>query len=151
MVTSTLPAHRLASASMPKTHLATHLAAQMHRCFWWFSFSVFCCAFHRTGNAIFNNAAPRKYRPCRAFPTLFEAAVKEHIVQNLALSLHPVLPLHVPVKIKNLAAQKHTVFCVLLLRISSKRDAMFNKANIRKNRPCHAVRTLLEDKLSKQR
>ena len=58
-----------------------------------------------------SNANMRKYRPCHA-------SSHNHIVQNLALSLHTVLRLHFPVKLKTSAAQKHRVFSALL-RISS--------------------------------
>ena len=69
---------------------------------------------HENGTAILSNANMRKYRLCHACPTLFEAGVKEHIVQNLALSLHPVLPLHFPVQIKNFGREETSrLFAVL--------------------------------------
>ena len=85
-------------------------------------FVLFCCAYHHNGNAMLSSANMRKYGPCHAFPKLFEARVKEHIVQNLALSLHPVLQLHFPVKIKNIGrAEPSIVFWRFLLHISSQR------------------------------
>ena len=66
-----------------------------------------------------SNANMRKYRRCHAFPTSYEAEVKEHLVQNLALSLHPVLPLHFPVKIKELGRAETSSLFVFLLLMSS--------------------------------
>ena len=77
-------------------------------------FDVFCCADHHdhNENAVLSNANMRKYRPCHAFSTLFDADVKEHIVQNLALSLHPVLPLNlIPVKVNNFGRAETSFLC----------------------------------------
>ena len=42
-----------------------------------------------------------------------------HIVHNLALSLHPVLPLHFPVKIKNTGRAEASIFSLFVVHISS--------------------------------
>ena len=64
-----------------------------------------------------NNANMRKCRPCLAFPALFEVGAKEQSLQNLALSLHPVLPLQLPVKIERFDhAETSSLFLHLLLR-----------------------------------
>ena len=117
MTTSMLPTHALASASMPKPRIKQCFRAKSS---FVFLFLHFCLADHHNGNAMKSNANMRKYRPYHALPTLLEASLKEHIVPSLALSLHPALPLHFPVKIKKLGLSETSIFfCVFLLRISS--------------------------------
>ena len=114
MITSMQPTHPLASASMPKPFINKCFCAETS-----FLFFIFC-ANHHNGNAMLSDADMRKYRPCPAFPTLFEAGVKEHIVQNLALSLHPVLSLHFPIKIKS-SGRAETSSCFFFCVLSSYR------------------------------
>ena len=127
-------------------HVSKNVSALNHRlCF---CFLHFCLADHQNYNAMLSNANMRKYRPYHALPTLLEAALKEHIVQSLALSLHPTLPLHFPVKIKKLGRSETSNFvCVFCSAYHHNGDARFVTASMRKYGPCLAFRTLLSSKL----
>ena len=82
--------------------------------------NICCRAYQHNVNAMLSIANMRQYRPCHAFPTLFEARVKEHVLQKPGLR-----PQSRPAAALACGNQEHrprrnsSFFCVFLRRISS--------------------------------
>ena len=141
IISSMLPTHPLASASMLQPFINTCFRAEASLLF--LVFGVFGCAYHN-GNFMLSNANMRKYRPCHAVPTLFEAAVKAE--PGLKPPSRPATA--PPCQHQETRPRRNIEFLLRqLTAYHHSGDAIFDNANMRKYRSCHAFRTLFEDRL----